>query len=382
MTRLCIYVTYDFENKIDDYIGYMLRKLRNVVDSLIVVCNYEYIVLGIEHVRPYADRIFFRKNKGFDAGAYKDIICKYLGFDEICKYDELLLVNDSFYGPLCPFKDMFCIAETIDVDYWGLVRAPSGQIEGYSYDTHIQSYFLAFRKNVLCSLEFRMFWEKIEYPRSLFEAIIKFEIGCNKYFSEVGFKSVAMTDLVQNCLFKEGDNPYAFYPLELIRDMHIPILKRKSLNFSNRGYENALMALKYIQDTGYYDVNLIKKHLFRLGKARRPKNIFLLLDEFYLTHARIFIYGAGVYGKNLAIYFKIRGWSFYHFLVTNTDSCIENCISFREAEIKEDDGIIIAVEKYDMFQEILDTVISRCSIDQVFSFDYEVTGKFYDSQER
>ena len=40
MKRLCIYVTYDAENIIDDYIGYMMRELRKVVECLVVVCNY------------------------------------------------------------------------------------------------------------------------------------------------------------------------------------------------------------------------------------------------------------------------------------------------------------------------------------------------------
>ena len=69
MKRLCIFVTYDHENIVDNYIGYMLRQLRKVADSLIVVCNYGFISRGIDNIRLYADKIFYRDNVGFDAGA-------------------------------------------------------------------------------------------------------------------------------------------------------------------------------------------------------------------------------------------------------------------------------------------------------------------------
>lgn len=107
MRRLCIYITYDFENIVDDYINYMLHELRKVVDCLVVICNYECIVRGINHIQPYADKIYYRSNMGFDAGAYKDALCSYIGWDEIGSYDELLMINDSFYGPLYPFESVF-----------------------------------------------------------------------------------------------------------------------------------------------------------------------------------------------------------------------------------------------------------------------------------
>ena len=77
MKRLCIYVTYDFENIVDNYIGYMLQELRKLVDCLVVVCNYKEIAGGIEHIQPYVDKIYCRDNVGFDAGAYKDALCTY-----------------------------------------------------------------------------------------------------------------------------------------------------------------------------------------------------------------------------------------------------------------------------------------------------------------
>ena len=39
MKRLCIYLVYDKQNIVDEYIGYMLQELKTSVDTLVVVCN-------------------------------------------------------------------------------------------------------------------------------------------------------------------------------------------------------------------------------------------------------------------------------------------------------------------------------------------------------
>lgn len=369
-------MTYDHENIADAYIGYILSKLRKVVNCLVVVCNYEYIQEGIYNIQPYADEIFYRKNIGFDAGAYKDTICKYLGFEEIDKYDELLLVNDSFYGPLYPIEEVFDVMEKVETDYWGLIKAPAGILYNqYLYDSHIQSYFLAFRKNMLKSTSFKVFWETMDYPDSLGQAVINFELRCNQYFSKLGFRGVALTEILSNIRFKKGETPYLLYPLELVRDIHIPIIKRGSFDFSNTGFGKALEALNYIEENGLYNIDYIWKHLSRICQSEKKTGAinFCKLDKFYEDHEKIYIYGAGVYGKNVVEYFKYKRWSWESFLVTEPEQKTENCILFREAIIQENDGIIIAIGSYNVFLDIWNIVRDCCDIKQLFYPNYVIS---------
>lgn len=367
MKRLCIFMTYDIENIVDDYIGYMLKKLRKVTDLLIVVCNYGFIAKGIDNVKSYADKIYFRENIGFDAGAYKDALCHYLGWNEVYKYDELLLANDSYYGPFYPFEDLFDRMEGMDVDYWGLTRSPKGKFaSGRAFESHIQSYFFVVRRKVLSNKIFRRFWEKMEFPMSLTQAITTFEFGLNKLLQELGYTGIAVMEL---CPFifevRENENPYIVCPLELIRDAGIPVLKRKSLVLGNVRFDNVISALQFIETECRYDTNLISKHLLRIGKEHN----IMGLDAFYAAHRKIFIYGAGLYGRNLAKYFSYKGWTFEKFLVTNLKTVSEACISFDEADIAENDGIIIAVSDEKAFQEIASLIEKRCSINQIFNPD-------------
>ena len=43
MRRICIYLTYDSQNIIDDYIGYFLQSMRPIADTIAVVCNMPHI---------------------------------------------------------------------------------------------------------------------------------------------------------------------------------------------------------------------------------------------------------------------------------------------------------------------------------------------------
>ena len=99
MKRLLVYHTYDKQNIIDDYIGYFLGSMRAMVDTIIVVCNMPGIDKGFRNLSDYADGIFYRENIGLDAGGFKDALCTFVGWEKIRQYDELILANDSFYGP-------------------------------------------------------------------------------------------------------------------------------------------------------------------------------------------------------------------------------------------------------------------------------------------
>jgi len=367
MKRLCIYVIYDHENIVDDYIGYMLQKLRKVVDYLVVVCNFRHIIRGGDNIRLFADELYYRENTGFDAGAYKDVLCRYLGWDVVRGYDELLLANDSFYGPVYPFENLFDRMDKTRVDYWGLTRCPKGKLaSGYSYKSHIQSYFFAIRKKVLSDDNFKALWESMEQPQSYVHAIIVYELGLNQFMQENGYEGAAVMELFSLLVkAKENENPYMTCALELIRDVGIPVIKRKSFNLTNPGFDNALEALKFIERECDYDTGMIVRHLSRLGKGLS----LMSLDEFYAAHPRIYIYGAGLYGKRLEKYFAYKGWRFEKFLVTDSETPSEHCISFDKADIAENDGIIIAVGSEKAFREILNSIQKRCNREQIFNPD-------------
>lgn len=107
MKRLGIYLVYDNENIINPYIEYMLKELKTCLSHPVVVCNMGKVDHGKEILEQYGDEIFFRDNIGFDAGGFKDALCSFLGWEKVLQYEELVLVNDSMYGPFCPHERDF-----------------------------------------------------------------------------------------------------------------------------------------------------------------------------------------------------------------------------------------------------------------------------------
>ena len=140
MERLGIFVFYDREGIVDSYIDYLLCDLRKCLSYLIIVVNGKVDILGYDIFSKYADQIVIRNNKGFDIGAYKEIIEDLHQKKEMRKWDEIVFCNDTFYGPFIPFTQIFDEMAQRQVDFWGLNYIDN------SFLSHIQSYFLVFGK--------------------------------------------------------------------------------------------------------------------------------------------------------------------------------------------------------------------------------------------
>lgn len=273
MKRLCIYLTYDKQKIVDRYIGYMLKELRKCVKTLVVVCNEDKILHGAENVEKYADNIFFRENIGFDAGGFKDALCKFVGWEKVLRYDELVLINDSFFGPFCPMEQIFDQMEAKDVDFWGLAK--HGELRNSDrgdFSDHIQAYFLGIRKNMLCCSQFRRYWEDIPYYKLFNDVVFQHEVKFTAYFGNLGYTYDVFADIDLNNTAVNMANNYSQYErisCELIRKRNFPFLKKQQMSYNNldgsacQTQENLRQSIDYIDRETDYDVDLIWENLIR-----------------------------------------------------------------------------------------------------------------------
>lgn len=269
MKRICIFLTYDKQKTVDKYIAYMLKELKTCVDCLIVVCNEVEILCGKEYLEAYADDIFYRENIGFDAGGYKDALCNLVGWEKVLSFDELILVNDSMFGPFRAMKDIFLEMESKNVDFWGLSKHGEFQKNGFDhFSEHIQSFFFAFRYNILHSLDFRKYWENMPYYSSYNQAVREYEMKFTSWFAGKGYSYDVLADTERN----DSDNPennytqFAKIAYELIRKRNFPFLKKQQLadeSLEKQTQENLRLAMDYIDKETPYDVNLIWDNVIR-----------------------------------------------------------------------------------------------------------------------
>lgn len=134
--RAAVFVIYDKQGIVDEYCIHIIRELKSVCDDVVVVCNGTITNGSMAALQKETSRIFIRENKGYDALAYKYGIETAIGWNALESYDELLLLNDSFYGPFWPLTDIVEDMEKRKVDFWGL----TGQVPMKIHlDVHIRN---------------------------------------------------------------------------------------------------------------------------------------------------------------------------------------------------------------------------------------------------
>ncbi|MCI8666131.1 MAG: hypothetical protein HFG82_05635 [Dorea sp.] len=269
MKRICIYLTYDKQKIVDQYIGYMLKELKNCTDYLAVVCNEPQIVRGKEILETYADDIFYRENIGFDAGGYKDALCNYIGWDKILSFDELVLVNDSMFGPFIPMKSIFNKMDEKSVDFWGLLKHAEFRKTGFDYfPEHIQSFFFVIRSQMLHNSCFKKYWEDMPYYTSYNEVVRKYEMQFTAWFSDLGFTYDVLGDTQINDSDNLENNYAQFRRIsyELIKKRNFPFLKKQQIadeSLDKQTQENLLSAIDYIDKETDYNVDFIWENIIR-----------------------------------------------------------------------------------------------------------------------
>ncbi len=278
-SRIAIYVVYDKDGIVDDYILFFLKELKKNVSRLVVTVNGTLSSYGREKLSKIADDIFVRKNIGFDVGAWKETMIEFLGWDVLYSYDELALINDTFYGPIYPLNDVFTEMEEKHVDFWGLSShaESSAHWDGCPYDNqpeHIQSYFTVIGKILLCSREFRMYWEKQPFFEKGTDAIAQHEVVFTKYFHDMGYTWAVLSDMSDfDGTYPDNDAPacHCFHNiLNMINMRKYPVVKRHCFGFDYKnhiGCSNGMQlrqTIDYVENHTNYDVSMIYKNITRI----------------------------------------------------------------------------------------------------------------------
>ena len=283
--RLAIFVFYDSEGVVSEYIDYLLKCLCEYVSSLVVVCNGSCNQAGISIFKKYTEEIYFRENIGLDAGAYKEAILEFVGLKRVRNFDELLLLNDTFFGPLYSFEKIFNTMDMRNVDFWGITLQRDTEFFYGKVPENIQSYFLAFERSVIQSECFDMFWKRMPVPRSFVEDCIVFENSLTKYFSDNGFRyDVFVNSDIYNAWDKNYNHTWKA-PCSIIRYQQMPFLKIKPFEVpydADKEQSELFLALKYIREKTCYDTRMIFDHLLRkksIDSLIYGGNMYELVDE-------------------------------------------------------------------------------------------------------
>jgi len=275
--KLAIFAHFDKSNSIRLYVIYYLEQLKAICDSIIFVSTSVLNEQECAKLVNLCDRIIIRQNVGHDFCSYK------VGIDAISNLDncdELILCNDSCFGPLFPLKFIYDKLTKQQADFWGMSMNARPQL-------HIQSYFIGFNKKVIQSQPFQNFWQQLKALDNKDQIVFDYEVGLSQQLIDAGFIAIAVLPIsgIRINLFqllarrlqifiKELDNKNSRYswknlfePIDridktitlfdlIIKNYSFPFLK-KSL-FKDKWVDKEEV-YRIIDQVTQYDINLIKE---------------------------------------------------------------------------------------------------------------------------
>jgi len=280
--RAAVFVLYDKDGIVDSYIIYLLQELLSVCEKLVVVCNGLLSDDGRTRLEELTSDIIVRDNEGFDAWAYKTGM-EYIGWDNLKDYDELVLLNDTVFGPFYPFSDIFNEMKAKGVDFWGISKHgrfanPDGLTKGGLFPEHIQTYFIVIGRKMLADLAFRKYWENLQLLKSWNATVSYFESQFTKHFEDLGFSWDVYSNADKELADYYDVSLMSLMPYEIVKDYKCPFIKRKNFTIE---YSSSLTfavgnstkrAYDYICENTEYDVDLIWEHILRTGNLRSIKD--------------------------------------------------------------------------------------------------------------
>lgn len=250
---LTIVSVYDIDGIVDNYLIYYLSSLKSVSSRIIIVVNGILTDKGKKRLNSITNEIYIRKNQGFDFGAYRDVIQNYLQKDELDKYQELILCNDTCFGPFVPFKNIFLQMEREDLKFWSI---------NYIDDLllpHFQSYFMVFRKEAI-----RLVLNFLEKEVDDKVTYMPYAHGYEHALSELILKSDISTDFYTSKMESSYDIDIFGAPDYAIKYLEFPFLKRKVFSESLYHRENCLEALRLIKENFKYPLPYILENVNRI----------------------------------------------------------------------------------------------------------------------
>lgn len=297
--RLGIFVFFDRDGVVDDYVTYLLNDMKENLDRLVIVVNGKLNTEGRAKLERITTDVFVRENEGLDAAGYRQGLVDYCGWDEVQKYDEVVLFNDTFYGPFYPFSEIFSDMENKDLDFWGLTEQYKTPVtvkynkNGY-FPHHIQSYFVVIRKKMTSCDEFKKYWNDMPTYSSFSEVVHNHEVMFTQHFVDKGYQCgvyVYTEDWQEHQT--DNINYYAFAPHTLIHRRRYNVIKRKNFvleqghHLLQNGGEQLREAMEYIHTYTDYNINMVWDNLLRLynvGELKTTMHLNYVLPDTIEMH--------------------------------------------------------------------------------------------------
>lgn len=211
--RVAIFAAFSRDGTIPETTLYYLKGLRDVVDNIIFVADNPILPGEVDKLAGLVAFCQCERHGEYDFGSYRRGWSYLTCNRRLRNVDEVVFCNDSCYGPVVRFGEMFEVMEEKDKDIWGVC-------DNTEIQWHIQSYFWVFKRRVLESKAFIDFMRSVAREECIGDIVRKYEVPFTKRMKDAGFSCASF---ISSCdLLSEEDRRVCENPV------HWPIAQLKS----------------------------------------------------------------------------------------------------------------------------------------------------------
>ena len=176
LSRLGIFAHFDRHDELAEYVIYSLQSMAVHVDDLVFVTTSKLGASDRNCLEKICHKVIFRENIGHDLYSHR------VGLESVNwrQYNEIVLSNDSVYGPMTDLGELFGTMGAKGYDFWGIS-------DNYDIAYHVQSYFLVFSEAVVQSAVFERFWEAMVAGSDKSRVIRDYEVGLTQELKSSGY---------------------------------------------------------------------------------------------------------------------------------------------------------------------------------------------------
>jgi hypothetical protein len=288
--KVVVFAHYNRKGCVHDSVLYYMDALRDAGYVIVFVSNSPQLAeVALSNVLPRVALVLHRWNVGYDFGAYRDGL---LALGDLTRFDQVLLANDSVYGPLFDLGGTLARCDD-GADIWSTT-------DSYDRGYHLQSYFLLFRRPALGNPDLMAFWRAVWPVNSRDWVIRRYEIGFTRAMRRAGLRCAALFPYDQAVtLFKEralggttgaydgSAEPYRVFAAKtldaiargqpcnamhhfwdlLVVEMQCPFIKRELLVYNPLQVPGVCQWRDVVNHVSGYNTDLIVRQSRDLGRA-------------------------------------------------------------------------------------------------------------------
>ena len=239
--RVAVFASYSPDGILPPQVLPYLAGLLPLTDAIVVVFDNDLAPGEKEKLAPYAAHVITGRHGEYDFGSYKRGIAWARGAGLLETADDLILCNDSCYGPVGSFAPMFARMDARGLDFWGAT-------DSQEYCYHIQSYFVVFGRSAFNSKAFNDFIASVTKQPNVQQVILKYELGFTQALQDAGLKPGAFLGNKFRGIHPDDrshDN-LTFFPLYCLTQ-GLPLLKVKALRSPQTNSDGPNRVLRWLK---------------------------------------------------------------------------------------------------------------------------------------